>query len=190
MISIEKVVLKKKNIEDYALERNILLHESRADWVLFVDSDEKVPQKLKTEIEAAVQSGKFDAYRVRRKNYFLGQYVGTDKIIRLARKNAGKWERRVHEVWKIKGKVGELDNTLIHDTAQNLRDYIDKINKYSTLHAAANRSEGKRSNLLKIIFYPLAKFVQTFVRSGNVVFSIMQSLHSFLSWSKLYFLSS
>jgi hypothetical protein len=108
----------------------------------------------------------------------------------LGRRNSGKWKRSVHETWNIKGSLGQLRNPLIHNTADGLKDYIEKMNLYSTLHAEANKKEGKRSDLFKIIFYPLGKFILTYQSSGNIVFSIMQSLHSFLSWSKLYFLYS
>ena len=86
--------------------------------------------------------------------------------------------------------MGEIDNYIIHNTAVNLATYVNKINNYSTLHARANLKEGKKSNLLKIIFFPMAKFIVTYLRSRHIVFSIMQSLHSYLSWTKLYFLQS
>ncbi len=68
----------------------------------------------------------------------------------------------------------------------DLKSYIDKMNIYSTLHAKENKNEKKDSNILKIIFLPFLKFVFTYIRTKNIVFSIMQSFHSFLSWTKLY----
>ena len=151
---------------------------------MFLDSDEHLEGQ-------PVISDEFSGYRIKRNNFFLGKFVGSDWIIRLGRKNSGKWIRRVHETWNIKGKVGELrDVVIVHNTAQNLSDYIKKIDFYSTLHAGANKEEGKKSNLFKIVFYPLGKFIVTFAKSRHAVFSIMQAFHSFLSWSKLYFLHS
>lgn len=173
--------LNKPNITDFAKERNELLKKAKTDWVLFVDSDEKLSKPI----------GKFDerrdGYILNRKNYFLGQYVGTDNIVRLGKKNSGKWKRIVHETWDIK-KTGRVDSYIIHNTADNLRDYISKMDNYSTLHAKANLKEGKTSNLFKIVLFPLGKFIVTLITSRHVVFSIMQSLHSYLSWTKLYFL--
>ncbi len=180
---LSTLTLNKPNITDFAKERNELLKKAKTDWILFLDSDEKLSKPIKD------ISNKFDGYYLTRKNYFLGQYVGTDKIIRLGKKNSGKWKRSVHETWEI-DKVGEIDNYIIHNTAVNLAAYVNKINNYSTLHARANLKEGKKSNLLKIIFFPMAKFIVTYLRSRHIVFSIMQSLHSYLSWTKLYFLQS
>lgn len=186
----QKLTLNKKNIKDFATERNILQSKSKSKWIFFVDSDETAPPALQDEINN-LQFTIYNSYYVNRKNYFLGQYVGTDKIIRLVRKGSGKWTRAVHEIWKPHDKVhlgGVLKNYLKHDTTKNLKSYIDKIDNYSSLHGLANKKEGKRSNLFKIIFFPVFKFFQTFLKSRHVVFSIMQSFHSFLSWSKLYFL--
>ncbi|MEK7550906.1 MAG: hypothetical protein AAB535_03955 [Patescibacteria group bacterium] len=191
---LEIITLSKKNITDFAKERNLLLSKAKKEWVFFIDSDEVI-NNLEFTGKAGQASltinNKFSGYKIRRDNYFLGQYVGSEKIIRLAKKSAGKWERRVHEIWKINGKVGYINNpVIIHNTAGNLNQYIKKINYYSDLHAQANKEEKKKSNLFKIIFYPIAKFIVTLIKSKNMVFSIMQAFHSYLSWSKLYFLHS
>jgi len=176
--------LNKPNITDFAKERNDLLEKSKTDWVLFLDSDEKLSSPIKS-LQFTV-----DSYYLKRKNYFLRQYVGTDKIIRLVKKGTGKFVRAVHEVWlpETSHPAGVmLSPVIIHNTADSLKDYVDKINNYSTLHAKANLKEGKRSTLFKIIFFPIGKFFVTLIKSKHIVFSIMQSLHSFLSWTKMYF---
>jgi len=181
MNSISVIVLNKSNITDFAKERNELLKKAKTDWVLFLDNDEKLSSPI-TNI-----SNKHDGYVLTRKNYFLRQYVGTDNIVRLGKREFTTWKRSVHEIWDIKN-LGKLDNYIIHNTTDSLSEYLKKINKYSDLHAKANLDEGKKSNILKIILFPISKFLITLFKSKNVVFSIMQSLHSYLSWSKLYFL--
>jgi len=176
--------LNNKNITDFASERNDLLEKSKSVWVLFLDSDERLYSPIKN------ISDKYNGYFLKRKNYFLGQYVGTDKIVRLGKKNAGRWYRAVHETWKINGNIGILPNIIIHNTADNLRDYINKINIYSGLHAKENLKENKKSNLLKIIFFPPIKFVFVLIKSKNIVFSILQAFHSFLAWSELWLIQS
>ena len=183
------IVLKKENITDFSKVRNEALKKVRGEWIFFVDNDEIVTDALALEIRN-LKNSIYDGFYVKRKNYFLGRYVGTDKIIRLVKKGFGKWKRQVHETYHLAGgtETGYLKNCLIHNTAGNLYGYIGKINNYSTLHALANKKEGKKPTIQKIIFYPLFKFIQTYAKSRHVVFSIIQSFHSFLSWSKLYFL--
>jgi hypothetical protein len=184
--SVQIIVLNKDNISDFSKERNKLLGNSKADWVFFLDSDEKMSPGLRKEILRKIRDDKFNGFIVNRKNYFLGKFVGTDKILRLGKKGKGKWYRKVHEVWQIKGNIGKLENPIIHNSYKSLYEAIRKVNYYSTLHAEANLDEAKKSNLLKIIFYPPVKFIQSFLMGRGFVFSMLQSFHSFLGWAKLW----
>jgi hypothetical protein len=179
------ITLRKDKITDFAKERNDLLKKTNTDWGLFLDSDEEIYN-----LQFTIYN-KFSSYKIKRDTYFLGKFIGSDYPTRLVKKGSGRWKRRVHEVWETNSKVGLLKNAvIIHNTANDLKNYIDKINYYSKLHALANKEEGKKSSLLKIIFFPIGKFIVTLVKSKNVVFSIMQSFHSFLAWTELYFLHS
>jgi hypothetical protein len=184
---VEFITLNKKGITDFAGERNKLLRKAKAEWVFFVDRDEKVSNALRREILAAVQNkDKYNGFYVVRQIIFLGKFIGRDQVLRLARKGAGKWRRAVHETWDIKGKVGTLRNCLSHRTAEGLREYLAKINYFSTLHARENLKEGKHSNIFKIICYPKVKFLWNFLSGRGFVFSLIQSFHSFLGWAKMY----
>ena len=118
--------LNKPNISDFAKERNDLLQKSETDWNLFLDLDETI-----SNFQFPI-SNQFSCYQFPRKNFFLGQFVGTDKIIRLVKKGTGKFVRRVHEVWKPNNPklVGLVDTPIIHNTSDNLKDYLYKINNY------------------------------------------------------------
>ena len=181
----EILTLDQKSIADFARARNDLLEKVKSEWILFLDTDEKLSPKLVEEIER-LDPKDVNGFFIKRKIIFLGKCVGQDKVLRLARKGAGKWQRAVHETWVIKGKTKTLKNYIIHDTAKNLSSYIEKMNFYSTLHAKENVKEGKRSNIFKIIFYPKAKFIQNLFLGRGILFSMLQSLHSFLSWTKLW----
>ncbi|MEK7169149.1 MAG: hypothetical protein AAB778_04000 [Patescibacteria group bacterium] len=186
MLSI--LTLNKPNIRDFAKERNELLKKSKSEWVLFVDQDEIVPENLKNEISKAILNKNYNGYFIKRKIFFCGIPAGEDRMLKLGRKNAGQWKRKVHEYWNIKGNVGILSNYIIHNTALNLKDYIQKVNDHSTLHANEVLGEGKRSSLIRIIIYSIGNFVVYLFKSRNIVFSLTKSLHSYLSWTKLYFL--
>lgn len=182
---IEIITLDTPGITDYSAERNNLLIKSKAEWVLFLDTDEKMSDELKDEIDN-FNPGNFSGFYIKRKNYFLGQYSGTDRILRLGKRTAGKWIRSVHETWEIDGEKGELKGEILHNTADKVSEMITKINSYSTLHAEANKVEGKESNLLKIILFPKLKFIQSVLMGRGTPLSILQAFHSFLAWSKLW----
>lgn len=184
-MTISILSLNKKGIEDFAKERNVLLSKAKTEWVFFVDSDEEISKGLAAEI-VDLDAGDYRGFYVLRKNYFLGHYIGTDKILRVGKKGSGKWKRRVHETWEIEGKVGQLKNPLIHNSAKSLHEFIGKLNKYSTLHAQEHLSNGETSNLVKIACYPVFKFIQSLLMGRGYIFSMLQSFHSFLAWSKIW----
>ncbi len=188
MNNFEILTLKENDITDFAKARNKLLRSAKIEWVLFVDTDEIISEKLTKELEN-LDPKSFSGFYIKRKIIFLGKEIGEDKVLRFAKKDAGKWRRKVHEIWDIKGNVGILDNYLIHNTAENLFSYIEKMNKYSDIHAFENKKEGKQSNLFKIIFYPKAKLLQNLFQGRGIVFSILMSFHSFLGWAKEWELS-
>jgi len=189
MNNLEIITLKKERIIDFSKERNILLGKSKAEWVMFLDSDEIITPALRQEIIQSIKSPlkSVDGYYIKRKIIFLGKEIGEDKVLRLARRDTGKWVRAVHETWDIKSHPRcVLKNYIIHDTADNLHDYIEKMNNYSTIHAVENKYEGKKSNIFKIIFYPKLKFMQNILQGRGFVFSLFQAFHSFLGWAKLW----
>ena len=178
--------MKNNEIKDFSTQRNLGLTKAGNEWVLFVDDDEIVSPKLRDEILAI--NDNYNGFYVKRKNLFLGKAVGEDRILRIAQKNSGKWERMVHEEWKVKGEVGRLEGYLIHETAASVKEAIAKTNFYSTLHARENLKDGKKANLLKIFFFPVAKLFQNLLTGKGFIFGLLHSLHSFLAWSKQWLL--
>lgn len=191
--------------DDFATQRNFGLEKAHGDWVLFMDSDEELSRDLALEIkhilEAKSQQSaiaqKCDGFYVRRKDYFLGKWLKHGetniKLLRLAKKGAGRWIRKVHEIWRIQGPVGELANPILHYPHPRIKDFLKEINTYSTLHAQVAYEEGERTNYLKIILKPKLKFLLNYIwRLGfldgteGFVMAIMMSFHSFLSQGKLW----
>lgn len=185
MNNVEIITLKKSGITDFAAERNLLLNAAKKEWVLFLDTDEILSNELKNEI-SDLDAKDFNGFYIKRKIIFLGKEIGEDRVLRLGKKGAGKWVRKVHEIWKIRGKVGTLRNYIIHNTVDNLHEYIERINKYSGLHAEENIKEGKTPGLCKIIIFPKLKFLQNLLTGRGFVFSMLQSFHSFLGWAKAW----
>lgn len=195
-------VIKRKLEGDFSAQRNFGLKEASGKWVLFVDADERVSPELAGEIMQIVKdlSVEKTGYFIKRQDSIFGKWIlagenGEVKLLRLARKTAGKWERAIHETWNVLGRIGSLHNPLWHYPHATLHEFIDKINYYSDIHAKENCREGKRSSLAIITFFPVLKFLNTFfIKRGfldglvGFVLAMMMSLHSFLSWSKLWIL--
>lgn len=183
---------------NFAAQRNFGLSRSKGEWVLFLDADESISKFLKREILVAIKTKTIDGYFIGRRDFFMGKELkygemGNIKLLRLARRKSGIWNRKVHEYWNIKGNIGELNYPVLHYPHQVFAEFVDDINVYSTIHAEENKKEKKKSNLFKIIFYPSGKFVVNyFFKLGfldgtqGLIMATMMSFHSFLAWSKVW----
>ncbi len=192
-----KVFSRKLN-DDFAGQRNFGLEKAKGEWVLFVDSDEVVSRELADEIQGL--SYNKNGYLFKRKDYWGGRWLahgetGNIKLLRLAKKDAGKWKQPVHEEWKIAGKVGTLAHPLLHYPHQNVAQFLDEINRYSTLYANYLYRHGVREPAWQILGKPAAKFfLNSIVRLGfldgtaGIMVALMMSFHSFLVRAKLWFL--
>lgn len=200
MQNLTIITLNEPPIEDYALARNRLLSRVKTKWALFVDRDETITPALKAEIEMAIKSSKFAGYYLRRIDTFLGKELrygetAHARFLRLARKNSGQWVRPVHEIWAVKGRVGELKNPLLHTPHPTVSSFLSKIDHYSTLEATYRHQQNKSPTLFRLVFSPLGKFIYNYcwlqgLRDGmpGIIMGLMMSFHSFLTWTKLYLL--
>jgi len=193
-------IFKHRLDNNFAAQRNFGLQKAKGDWVLFVDADERVADKLAKEIRQAVKEGEAHGFYLKRDDFFGGKrlcYGETARIrlLRLGRKGTGRWQRFVHETWEIQGRIGELKEPLLHYPHQAVTEFLKEINFYSSLNAQEFLKQGKRADLIQILAYPLAKFIQNYVirlgfldKTPGVVVALMMSLHSFLTRAKLYLL--
>lgn len=84
------------------------------DWILFLDADERLSEKLKIEILETLKNNEtFTAFMFYRTFMFKNKVLRfsgwqTDKIFRLFHKNFATYtsERLVHEKTKVEGEVG------------------------------------------------------------------------------------
>ncbi|MFZ0770514.1 MAG: glycosyltransferase family 2 protein [Candidatus Sulfotelmatobacter sp.] len=108
---------------------------------------------------------------ISRKNEFLGRRIRhggfwPDPKLRLFRKGMARFEERVvHEDAKlIDGISGRLKGALIHHSYPTLSDYIEHMNRYSSLGAEMVVAKGKvRFSAINIVLRPLATFVYNYV---------------------------
>ena len=185
---------------DFSKQRNFGLEKADGDWVLFVDADERVSKELREEIQSSIKKDNSDAYVIKRTDSIWGKKLkygetGNIVLLRLARKNKGKWEGKVHEEWKIEGRIDTLKNHLDHYPHPTVSEFLSDINFYTDLRAKDLFEKGIKSNFISILVYPTAKFLSNyFLKLGfldgiqGLVLALMMSFHSFLVRGKLWHL--
>lgn len=187
-------------VNDFAAQRNFGLEKASNDWVLFVDGDEVVPFSLRDEILVVIADTNKNAFFLKRRDILLGRMMrhgeaGNMQLIRLARKDAGKWEGKVHERWVIHGQVGKLQFGLMHYPHQSIGQFIDDVNFYTDLRAEELYSQKVKVSSWEIVLYPKIKFLQNyFLKLGfldgvpGLIVAVIMSFHSFLVRAKLWLL--
>ncbi|MFZ0287615.1 MAG: glycosyltransferase [Candidatus Sulfotelmatobacter sp.] len=111
-------------------------------------------------------------YWVSRKNHFLGRWIEhggfwPDPKLRLFRHGYGRFEERsVHEIVKVDGYTAKLKNVaLLHHSYPTLSDYIDHMNRYSSLGAEMVVAKGNGKvpfSVINIVLRPLTTFIYNY----------------------------
>ena len=187
----------------FSRQKNSAIEKAGNEWILSLDADERIPPDLRKEIQTILeQNPPEQGYFIARRNFFLGRWIRhcgwyPDYNLRLFRKSQGRFgERAVHERVEIQGKLGYLKHPLEHKTYCSLGDFIQRMDRYSTLAAAEMRSQGRSYRFSDALLRPPFTFLQMyFLRAGflegylGFLLSILYSFYTFLKYSKLKELS-
>jgi glycosyltransferase involved in cell wall biosynthesis len=154
--------------------RNNAIVRARTGWIFVIDADERCTPELAREIADLVsRPGDASAYRVPRRNFFLGKEIahggwGSDKPIRLFRRELRYNTNLVHEhVDVTTGSVGGVSNSLVHYTYTSLDQYFEKFDRYSRWWAEQNFAKGRRGTAAAVVFKPPARFVGMYLLKGG-----------------------
>jgi glycosyltransferase involved in cell wall biosynthesis len=153
-----------RKFDNYSAQRNHAIDFATGDWILFLDADERVSEKLSEEILTKIKSMKYVAYKIWFPHYFMNRFLFhyTDKVIRLVKNEKFKFENEVHEKIMIDGKISVLKNYMIHLTYKDLDTFIEKKDKYAWFQAQMQFKKSKKATLFKLIFKPIYRFFHTY----------------------------
>ena len=173
----------------FAAQKNSALDKASGDWIFSLDADEEVEPTLAEEIghyilgraRESTQDGvpnrtialiatTITGLWIPRKNHFLGLWIKhggywPDRKLRLFRRGAARFENRlVHEDVKLEGQVHELNGALLHHSYPTVSDYIEHMNRYSTLGAEMVVAKGPvHFTAINLTLRPLATFIYNYL---------------------------
>jgi (heptosyl)LPS beta-1,4-glucosyltransferase len=150
--------------------KNWAIPQAANPWVLILDADERIPPALAAEISRVLERPKFDGYRIRRLNHFLGHPIRfgpwrNDDCLRLFRRDLGRYVGPTDhaEVEISTGSVGWLTGRMIHYTCTSYDQYLPKIQRYAAVQASVWHEAGRRSSLLQMLFRGPLRFLQGYL---------------------------
>lgn len=183
-------------------QKQFAVERAAHDWVLCLDADERITPDLARSIESELVAPRAHAYRMARRNRFLGRWLRhgegyPDWNTRLFDRRHARWsDDAVHERVIVDGATHStmtLDGDLAHESAESLDAYMAKQNRYTTLQAQAMHANGRRGSVAKLVLSPIVRFVRFYVFRLGFLDGIAGLVHiaigcetSFLKQAKLF----
>jgi len=183
---------------NYSDQRNFADRQASHRWILAMDADERVTPELKAEIEQAVEQSNHNGYWIPCLDYMFGKLIRhggwyPQYHLRLYRKDAAKWVGTVHEKIILSGEAGYLKNPLLHYSHLTISNFIQKLDRYTSLEVEHLYAQGERTNVLKMLFWPLIVFIyKYFYRLGfldgvhGLVLASSLAYYHFIKHAKLW----
>ena len=111
----------------------------------------------------------YDGYSMNRLTNYCGKWIRhgnwyPDRKIRIFDRRKGRWEGAIHEEFIFEGqvKIQFLKGDLLHYSYFSIPDHIRQADHYTDITSKLAFDRGKRSNLVKIIFSPVIKFIRDY----------------------------
>ncbi|MBA3343544.1 MAG: glycosyltransferase family 2 protein [Gemmatimonadaceae bacterium] len=153
-------------------QRNAAIDRATSDWILVLDADERATDALGKAVRSTIASPAHEAYRIPRRNFFLGREIRhggweRDRPVRLFRRSLRYDASRVHERVETLGAPGVLSEPLLHYTYTSLDQYFEKFDRYSKWWAADRFARGRRAGPVDVFFRPRLRFFSMYVLRGG-----------------------
>lgn len=166
-----KVTLIQRPFVNYTDQKAYAMSLATNDWVLFMDADERLTDRLKNEVLKTINGDASAVAYFFYRTFMFKQKVlrfsgwQRDKNFRLFRKSkvAFTKERIVHETLIVDGPIATLENKLIHYSYKNYKDYKGKMITYGQMKAQEELHKQYNPNAYHFIFRPAYKFLNHYV---------------------------
>lgn len=132
--------------DDFVSARRFALSKVRTPWMLALDADEALDDRLRDAVISV--DGAASGYVVRRDTYYCGKPLrmwSGERLLRLMRASDARVDARpaaggaaqLHERYACDGSVAELPGTLLHFSYDDAADYRAKYDRYTDIESAA-----------------------------------------------------
>ena len=180
----------------FAGQRNFALRQTDADWIFYLDADERITLEAATEIQIVVQRNEPAAWQIKRSNIVFGKrmnYGGhrPDYVARFFPHDGIHWRGNVHEGIETDLPIKKLTHIIEHYTYTTWYQYFEKFNQYTALAAQALSRKGNKVSQAAAFGHAFAAFFRDYIlRRGfmdgflGLVMSIMAGIYTLVKYLK------
>ncbi len=180
--------------------KNWAIPQAQHEWIVLLDADERLTEPLRQEIVSTLESPTCDGYWIYRANHFMGHPVpygdsGTDRVVRLFRRDLGRYEGPSDhgEVHLSTGRVGVLNEKMLHYTCWDYDQVFQKFHRYTKLQAEQWHEAGRDTSYLRLFLNPIFRFTREyFLQLGflngkaGVQLAMLAAFYSFMKQARLW----
>jgi len=167
--SLEARVLRRK-MDIEGRHRNWAYAQATHEWILSLDADERVSPELAQELEGLFRTTPpSEVYAIPRRNYLGSRWIRyggwyPSAQVKLFKRSVFRWEEAaVHPRALSDRPSGLLRCDLIHYTYRDLRDFVDKMNRHTTLEAQKWVTDGRRMSWRKALWRTVDRFLRAYI---------------------------
>jgi glycosyltransferase involved in cell wall biosynthesis len=186
--------------EGYGPSKNTAIGFAKYDWILSLDSDEKIDADLYKQLQDWQPGDVHTVHQVLWKNFFGTQWIrhsdwGTSWKNRLFHKHVVQWDDAIaHEDVTSDQplKFVQFKGYLEHYTFKDTREYAFKMVHSAMITAQKYHDKGKKASWAKLLFSPIFTFFKAYLfklgfldgRKGWVI-AVTTSYYTFLKYARL-----
>ncbi len=188
----------RRKFDDYARQRQASLDAATGEWCLWIDPDERATPALAAEIRSVLPApSAFASYDIPFEVLFLGTTLrwgglGSESHVRLFRRAKARFVGGgLHEGIQIDGSEGRLEGKIVHEPYKNISEYLEKLDRYTTLAAQKRHAAGVRFSPWRHLILPWEFFARAVLKGGfldgraGLVWAGLSAYHSWLKYVKL-----
>jgi glycosyltransferase involved in cell wall biosynthesis len=186
----------------YVAQKNRAAGMAANDWVLSIDADERVDDRLRAAIEAIRAKGEPDvaAYEATRHTFTLGRWIDhggwyPEWRTRLFDRRRCRWGGiDPHDHVEAEGRVGRIsEGEIRHFTYRSISAHLAQIDRFTTIAAREKIARGKTGSLVAMLFRPPWRFVRMYLlrlgfldgRAGFVL-AVLAAYYVFAKYAKVW----
>lgn len=184
--------------------RNFAISKASNEWILVLDPDEEIPQKLAEKLKELVNKPIVSDYlEIPRKNIIFGKWMRAsmwwpDYNIRFFKKGKVTWEGvKIHRPPKADGEglklPDEEDYAIIHYHYVSIVQFIERLNRYTSIQAEELTKSGYKFTWSDLITKPTGEFLGRFFANRGfedglhgLVLAGLQGFSHFVMYLKIW----
>lgn len=142
----------------FSAERNYSISKAKFEWILVIDADESLSEKLKSKINELIQNDRINGYYIPRLKVWGNKFLRCgraypDYQLRLFRRTKGRFIGDIHEIVRLKGNIEKISSgyDIFHYVSFDFKEFKKQI-EYAKKHAERAKINSRIREIMSILW--------------------------------------